>query len=84
MVAGKRWKIILLSALAMLIANAVFAADGDERFHGGSYDGYAQDSVLDAPITLPAGTIFKVVNRIVKTPFLKIKARNAKQETQTL
>jgi len=54
----KRWKIIL-SALAILMANAVFATAGDERFYGGSYDGYAQNSVLNVPITIPAGAIFK-------------------------
>jgi len=50
----------VLLALVTLIANVVVAADGDERFHGGSYDGYAQNSVLNAPITLPNGTIITI------------------------
>ena len=53
----KRWKLILLLALATLITNAVVAANGDERFLGGNYDGYAQASVLNVIVPLPAGTI---------------------------
>lgn len=42
----------------ILAANAVLAAP-DDRFKGGINDGYAQSSVLDKPISIPAGTIIR-------------------------
>jgi len=58
----KRWKMIFLSVTAILIANAVLAADEDDRFHGGEYDGYDQNTVLDViiPIPIPAGIIITI------------------------
>ena len=45
----------------MLIANAIVFADenADARFHGGSYDGYADNYVFDA-FLIPKGTIFMI------------------------
>jgi len=56
-----QWKIISLLALSMLIANAIVFADenADARFHGGSYDGYADNYVFDA-FLIPKGTIFMI------------------------
>ncbi len=56
-----RLAIVLLLALVALIANAVVAADGNARFWGGRYDGYAQASVLDVIIPVPGGTIITIL-----------------------
>jgi hypothetical protein len=54
----KRLRVAVI-VLALLTAHVVFAASED-RFKGGSYDGYAQSSILDATLAIPAGTIITI------------------------
>lgn len=49
-----RWRVVLI-ALA-LTANVAIPAPED-RFKGGSCDGYACSTLLDAPIRMPSGTM---------------------------
>lgn len=51
-----------LIAVIGLMAGACWGADGDERFSGGSYDGYDVSTDTDTTIQsgLPAGTIFMI------------------------
>jgi len=62
----KRCGSIMLLVFIVSAANIVFAADGDERFRGGNYDGYAQYSVLDTPIMITEGMIIRICRKYME------------------
>ena len=65
----KGWRVLLL-ALTLLTANAVFAAPED-RFKGGINAGYDKNYVLDAPIPVSGPRI-----KINGVPYERIKSIN--------